>query len=304
MVVTCGVWRDQIKSVKLCKSKSGMQRHSVYPCEGTVVRGQSKVEKAKYVHSENNLRRTLENISESFKRTNKRFSDETETLRSDLHRLRQSVEKVRQEKMKRITGNYHKKRRPYRAEKFLCDEHIVTLKPFDSSSKIVTQRKSWAKKQCQRRLDPIRLHQNKLKGINDREEISKHGQQPKTLLEETKVEKACLLKLPTIETSLGVNDESFALKKETDGNKIRKNKQKSGIQRHVSVEEKNVSSNPTRYLEVPKVPICSLMDTRVCESWRNSWQSKPHFLPPLDKITEDEVADVESSFPVEFTGTD
>lgn len=291
-MVTCSVWRV-ISSQ--CKAESGMQGHSVYPCEGTVVRRQSKAEKAKYVHTENNLRRTLENISESFKRTNKRLSDETETLRSDLHKLRQSVEKVRQEKMKRITGDYHKKRRPYQAERFLCDENIVTLKPFsDSSSKIVTQRKCWAKKQCQRRLDPIRLHQNKLKGINDREEISKYGQQPKTLLEETTIKKAVLLKLPKIETPHDASDKPFTVKKETDGDKI-KNNRNSGLQGHMIAEEKNVSLNPTRYLEVPKVPICSLMDINVFESWNkgNSMKSKPHFLPPLDKITEDEDADVE-----------
>ena len=289
------------------RGESGMQGNSVYPCEGTVVRRQSKVEKAKYVHTGNNLRRTLENISESFKRTNKRLSDETETLRSDLHKLRQSVEKVRQEKMKRITGDYHKKRRPYQAERFLCEENIVSLKPFsDSNSKIVTQRKRWAKKQCQRHLDPIRLHQNKLKGINDKEKISKYGQQPKTLFEETKVKKAVLLKLPKIETPFNASDERFIVRKETDGDEISKNNQNSGLQRHMIAEEKSVSSNPTRYLEVPKVPICSLMDINVFEPWskRNFMKTKPHFLPPLGKITEDEDANIESSFPAEFTGSD
>lgn len=281
-----------------------MNRQYSYPSEGAVVRGQSKVEKAKYVHTENNLRRTLENISESFRRTNKRLSDETETLRSELLKLRQSVEQIQQEKMKRKTGEYHK-RRPYQAERFLADENVVTLRPFgDSNSKFVTQRKSWAKKQNQRRLAPIRLHQNKPKDIDNEEEIFIYDkkEQPKTLPEGTKVKQTAPFKLPKIKTSLCTNDEPFTRRKETDIKRISKDNQTSRLQKHMSVEERKVSPNQTRYLEVPRIPVFDLLvDVQSYESRgrANIMQSRPHFLPPLDKITEGEVAELKSSFPAD-----
>jgi hypothetical protein len=275
------------------------RQHSVYPSEGDVVRGQSKVEKAKYIHTENDLRRNLENISESFKRTNKRLSDETETLRSELHKLRQSVDKIQQEKMKRMKGEYHK-RRPYQAERFLCDENIVTLRPFcDPAAKIITHRKSWAKKLNQRRLAPIKLHQNKLKGIDEDIVIYDKEKQPKALSEGTEVKQPVTFKLPKIEASLYTNDEPFTTRKETDEKVISKDNQTSRSQKHISFQEKNVSPSQThcqaRYLDVPRIPICDQMDIHAYESKgrANIMKNRPHFLPPLDKITEGEVVEIE-----------
>jgi glucan-binding YG repeat protein len=264
------------------------KQYSVYPREGAVVKGQSKVEKAKYVHTENNLRQTLENIAESFKRTNKRLSDETEAVRTELHKLKQSVEKVQQEKMKRMRGEHHK-RRPYKAERFLCDENIVTLKPFnDSSSKIVTQRKSWAKKLSQRprRLAPIMLHQNKLKGINDEEEIRANDkkEQQKSLVKWTKARQAAPFTLPKVEPC--TNEKSGTT--ETGEKEI--SDQTFRSKKRIPSEE-NVSGGQNQHLQVPIIPVCDLKDIPA-RGRENIMKSRPHFLPALDKITEGKVAEL------------
>ena len=276
------------------------KQHSAYLSEDAVVRGQSKVEKAKYVHTENNLRRTLENINESFKRTNKRLDDETETLRSDLHKLKLSVVKVRQEKMKRLTGEYVKNRRPYQAERLLCDENIVTLRPFDSSSKFVTQRKSWTKKQRQRQLVPIKLHQNKLKDINDKDELFKHDEKkqgkalPEVSGKSEKIKRAA--KLPRIETSFYKHDKQVTAGKEIAEGQI--SNDSTELEKHVSIEENNATIG---HLQVPRIPLCELIDIHAygpkCRA--NIMQNRPHFLPPLPKIMEDKVEEINSSFPVD-----
>ena len=271
----------------------------MYPSEGAVVKGQSKVEKAKYVHTENNLRRTLENIAETFKRTNKRLSDETETVRAELQKLKQSIKEIQQEKMKRMRGEHHK-RRPYQAERFLRDENVVTLRPFinDSSSKIVTQRKSWAKKlnPRPRHLAPIMLHQNKLKDIYDTERIYKNDkkEQQKSLVEGTKVKQAVSFTLPKIETSLCTNvNNDKSLTFETGKKEI--SDQTSRLKKHnSSCEKKNTSSCQTKYLDVPIIPVCDPEDIPAYDSRAraNIMKSRPHFLPALDRITEGEVAEL------------
>ena len=284
------------------------RQHSMYPSEGAVVKGQSKVEKAKYLHTENNLKRTLENIAETFKRTNKRLSDETETVRAELQKLKQSIKEIQQEKMKRMRGEHHK-RRPYQAERFLLDENVVTLRPFgDSSSKIVTQRKSWAKKlnQRPRRLAPIRLHQNKLKDIYDAEGIYKNDkkEQPKSLVEGTKVKQAVSFTVPKIETSLctNVNDDK-SLIIETGKKEI--SDQTSGLKKHNSSGEKNVSSCQTKYLNVSIIPIFDPMDIPAYDSRAraSTMKSRPHCLPALGKITEGEVAELRTVDHENLVGT-
>ena len=129
------------------------------PQEGYVVSSQSKLEQAKYVHTENNLRKTLLNIGESFRRTNKRLSEETKTLREELNKLRQNVKKIRQEKERRMTGGCANSRRPHRAERLLYDEKIVKLEPFNDYQKFDYQRRS--EKGKKKYLTPLRLHGNK-----------------------------------------------------------------------------------------------------------------------------------------------
>ena len=273
------------------------RQHSMYPSEGAVVKGQSKVEKAKYVHTENNLRRTLQNIAEKFERTNKRLSDETETVRAELQKLKQSIKEIQQEKTKRMRGEHHK-RRPYQAERFLRDENVVTLRPFsDSSSKIVTQRTSWAKKlnQRPRRLAPIRLHQNKLKDIYDAKGIYKNDkkEQPNSLVEGTKVKQAVSFTLPKLETSLCTNVD-YGKSSTAEIGKKEISDETSRLKKHHSSEERNVSSCPTKYLNVPIIPICDQVDIPAYDSWAraNIMKSRPHFLPALDKITEGKVAEL------------
>lgn len=272
--------------------------HSVYLSEGAVVRGQSKVEKAKYVHTENNLRRTLENIDETFKRTNKRLSEQTETVRSELHRLRQNIETVRQEKKERKTGKYQNKRRPYKAERFLCDENILTLTPFSNCSKnIATHRKPWAKKHSQKHLNPIRLHHERPKnnGDNDGTFVCDEKEQPDTLPEEAKAEQVVQNKLPKIVSS---HYTRIAAPRETCIKRI------TTLQQHSPNGKQNFPPDHAR-LEVPKIPVCDLMDIQACRVRQmssgenrgaNFMQRKPYFLPPLDKITEGRMVTQNTSF--------
>lgn len=137
------------------------------PIEGCVVRGQSKVEKAKYIHTENHLRQNLQNISESFKRQKKRLNDETKILRLELHRLQMSIVEVQREKKNRAEGKY-KHRRPHRAEKLLNSKKNTYLRSVDE--KHLGQRKSVEKRQTQKKMTQIKtLYEKKLLS-NEKEE--------------------------------------------------------------------------------------------------------------------------------------
>lgn len=281
------------------------RQQSVYQGENPVVTGQSKVEKAKYVHTENNLRRTLENISETFKRTNKRLCDETETLRSDLQELRQSIAKIQEEKMRRNKGEYHK-RRPYKAERFLYVDNIVSPRPFDETctnhSKFATHGQNTRyktvktfKTQNTRSLTPIRLHQNKKNSTRHQEEISAHA----TMLEGKDIAQTVQFMLPKLEISLQTNKKPLSYTDQLKEPNLKRTSQNNELKNDV-LHEKNTLCNDSCYLEVPRIPTFDLMDVHAFKTGNIiNMKGKPHFLPPLDKIIETEVPELKSNSPAD-----
>lgn len=250
------------------------------PQEGYVVSSQSKLEQAKYVHTENNLRKTLLNIGESFRRTNKRLSEETKTLRGELNKLRQNVEKIRQEKERRMTGGFANSHRPHRAERLLYDEKMVKLEPFNDCQKFVYQRSEKAKKQ---NLTPLRLHGNKT-SISEKESSDINNKEEHSYWKRSRI-------LPAIQT-----EENESSEEPTVGRHGRK----EVTLVNVSYSEVSMakSARSSRYLNnqkqntgsiMSKTSKCVLGNIGASEEKSCSLKKIPcqqHFLPPLEKIPE------------------
>ena len=258
------------------------RQHSVQPCEGNVISGQSKVEKAKYVHTENNLRKTLVNINESFKRTNKRLIDETETLRKEMENLRRSVQKIRQEKERRMAGECCSNRRPHRAERLLFDESIVKLEPFSETVQQFVY-KSRARKAKGKYLMPLRLHQTISKPMDKRppeenkevDEGRKERHDNHEVLMKNHVSKAA--RLPWSNEIGGRRPD------------LRSKVWRKQCKNIISTITNDTASPKRRDpVFIPTIPICDIVDIRDAEDCcpATNIQSKTTILPPLEKIPE------------------
>ena len=252
------------------------------PQEGYVVSSQSKLEQAKYVHTENNLRKTLLNIGESFRRTNKRLSEETKTLREELNKLRQNVKKIRQEKERRMTGGCANSRRPHRAERLLYDEKIVKLEPFNDYQKFDYQRRS--EKGKKKYLTPLRLHGNKTSVSEEESSDTNNKEEPNHW--------KCPRILPAIQTKENESIETT----------VRRHGSKEVTHVDVSYSEVSMAkSRSSRYSNNQKQNIESFMPKTTSKfdlgnivigaSEKKSCSlgkipCKQYFMPPLEKIPE------------------
>lgn len=257
------------------------RHNNQYLREGNVVSSQSKVEKAKYVHTENNLRKTLLNISESFRRTNKKLSDETEAIRGELNKLRHSVEKVRLEKQRRITGECLSSRRPHRAERLLCDEMFIKQEPSNDCQKFVYKRKLLKEKE--KYLIPLQLEENRSRVTKRATRESSDELQPwkhPDIPLENQTHHTTSKIAATVSEGKAVQPVSFCY----ISNSLVRHKPENA-------QPLNRKGNMNSPRLIPRIPICDAVEIEVCEKELRSFrletkQCNSHHLPPLERIPE------------------